>query len=219
MNSKTAVYVRVSTDEQTVDCQMPDIEALLKARRLKADFVYSEQASAAKKRPAFEKMMADASRGRFSVLVIWAMDRFGRSLSGNLNDFIALGRAGVRVLSVKEPWMDSAGPMRELLIAIFSWVAQQERTRLIERTKAGIANARKNGKKWGRYSTTLKPASLHDEIIDRWVDEGKPDGFRGLAAQLGCSPTWAWKIWRQRNPDDHTDSPSWADSTDSLDEV
>jgi DNA invertase Pin-like site-specific DNA recombinase len=199
--SKTAVYFRVSTALQNNACQKPDVHALLTARGLTPDLVYEERASAVKFRPQFEKMMEDAEEGAFDTLVIWALDRFGRSLAGNINDFMALDKMGVKVISVREPWMDTTGPIRELLIAIFSWAAQQERTRLIERTKAGIAHARRNGKSWGRVSTKLVAKELRGPIMDRWLSEGRPDGFLGLAAQLGgCSPTTAWKLWNLAHP-------------------
>ena len=197
----TAVYFRVSSAAQTSECQKPDVLALLASRNLTPDFVYEEQASAVKRRPQFEAMMQDARDKKFTTLVIWALDRFGRSLAGNINDFMALDKLGVKVISVREPWMDTTGPIRELLIAIFSWAAQQERTRLIERTKAGIAHARRNGKPWGRVSTRLVAPELRGPIMARWADEGRPDGFLGLAAQLGgCSPTTAWKLWNLANP-------------------
>jgi DNA invertase Pin-like site-specific DNA recombinase len=69
---------------------------------------------------------------------------------GNLTDVLELDRIGVQVVSVREPWLDTGGPVRNLLVAIFSWVAEQERSRLIERTKAGLANARRRGVQVGR---------------------------------------------------------------------
>jgi DNA invertase Pin-like site-specific DNA recombinase len=69
---------------------------------------------------------------------------------GNLADVLELDRIGVTVVSVRESWLDTGGPVRSLLIAIFSWVAEQERARLIERTKAGLAAARRKGKRLGR---------------------------------------------------------------------
>jgi DNA invertase Pin-like site-specific DNA recombinase len=210
---KTAVYFRVSTSLQTAECQKPDVMALLTARGLTPDLIFEERASAVKFRPQFEKMMEAAENGEFTTLVIWALDRFGRSLAGNINDFMALDKMGVKVVSVREPWMDTTGPIRELLIAIFSWAAQQERTRLIERTKAGIAHARRNGKPWGRMSTKLVAPELRAPIMARWADEGRPDGFLGLAAQLGgCSPTTAWKLWNLAHP-------AKADQTDDTSDV
>lgn len=150
MSKSAAVYLRVSTDRQTVANQRPDVEQLVRARGLDVVQVYEEQGSAAKKRPVFDSMMADARRGRFKVLVIWALDRFGRSMVGNMADVTELDRVGVTVVSVREPWLDTGGPVRSLLIAIFSWCAEQERARLIERTKAGLATARRRGKRLGR---------------------------------------------------------------------
>jgi DNA invertase Pin-like site-specific DNA recombinase len=215
---KTAVYFRVSTSLQTAECQKPDVMALLTARGLTPDLIFEERASAVKFRPQFEKMMEAAENGEFTTLVIWALDRFGRSLAGNINDFMALDKMGVKVVSVREPWMDTTGPIRELLIAIFSWAAQQERTRLIERTKAGIAHARRNGKPWGRVSTKLVAPDLRQPIMDQWAAEGRPDGFLGLAAQLGgCSPTTAWKLWNKAHPPKTDATDQTDDSSDVSD--
>jgi putative DNA-invertase from lambdoid prophage Rac len=146
---RVATYVRVSTEDQTAANQVPEVEQLA-AQRGTVCVQYAETGSAAKHRPAFEEMMSDARRGAFDVLVIWAIDRFGRSMVGNLNDLLDLDRAGVRVCSVRESWLDTSGPTRMLLVAMFSWVAEQERSRLIERTKAGMARARRHGTKSGK---------------------------------------------------------------------
>jgi len=63
------------------------------------------------------------------------------------------------VISVREPWLDTSGPVRPLLVAIFGWVAEQERARLIERTRAGIERARRQGKRLGRPPKS--PILLH----------------------------------------------------------
>jgi DNA invertase Pin-like site-specific DNA recombinase len=95
------------------------VEQLADARGLEVVAVYEEQASAAKRRQTYETMLRDAKRGKFSVLVIWALDRFGRSMVGNLQDVLELDRIGVTVVSVRESWLDTGGPVRSLLIAIF----------------------------------------------------------------------------------------------------
>lgn len=69
---------------------------------------------------------------------------------GSIQTVLECDRIGVPVISVREPWLDTAGPVRPLLIAIFGWVAEQERTRLIERTKAGLERARAHGTKSGK---------------------------------------------------------------------
>ena len=197
LSGPTAIYYRVSSNKQTTECQKPDVEALLRMNGLTATLIYEEQASAVKRRPQFERMLADAQAGKFKTLAIWSLDRFGRSMAGNLRDFVALDTAGVSVISARESWMNVGGQVRELLIGIMSWVAQQERARLIERTNAGIAHAKAQGKRWGNQSKGLLPATLWPSIIERWEMEYRPDGFVGLATQLGCkSSATSWKIYK-----------------------
>jgi len=86
----------------------------------------------------------------FDVLLVWSLDRFGRSMAGNVNDALALDAVGVKIVSVREPWLDTGGPVRYLLLAIFSWVAEQELRRLVERMRAGIERARALGTRSGK---------------------------------------------------------------------
>jgi DNA invertase Pin-like site-specific DNA recombinase len=159
---RAALYYRVSSDEQSTDCQRPEVEQVCRARGFQVVGVYEEQASAAKHRPEYDRMMKDAKRGKFSVLVIWAVDRFGRSMTGNLGDVLELDRVGCEVVSVRESWLDTGGPVRNLLLAIISWIAEQERARLIERTKAGIQAARRRGARIGRPRARLD----RDELVE-----------------------------------------------------
>lgn len=112
--------------------------------------LYEDQISAAKKRPGLELLLRDCHRGLVDVVVVFAIDRIGRNLGETLNTVLRLDGMGVRVVSVTEPWLDSSGPVRDLLLSIFSWVAQQERARLIERTMVGLERARKAGVIIGR---------------------------------------------------------------------
>lgn len=146
---KAAVYVRVSTVDQTVENQRADLLRLCEARGWSPQ-VFQEIESGAKVRPVLDSLCADAKRGRFGVVVVWALDRLGRSLWDTLDRVRGLDAAGVRLVSYQEPWADTGTPTRDLLLMIFAWVAQQERQRLIERTKAGLARARAQGKRIGR---------------------------------------------------------------------
>jgi DNA invertase Pin-like site-specific DNA recombinase len=121
--------------------------------------VYEEIESAAKARPVLDRMLADVRAGRVQAVAVWALDRLHRSMPGAINTVLELDRLGVPVLSVREGWLDTSGPVRPLLVAIFGWVAEQERTRLIERTKAGVERARRQGKRLGRPPTS--PILLH----------------------------------------------------------
>ena len=155
-SKKAALYIRVSTDGQSLDNQRPDLIQLAKTRGFEIVEVHEEKISAAaKQRPAFDKMMLAAHQGRWTTLVIWSLDRLGRSMINNLTTVLELDRIGVQVVSVKEQWLDTSGPVRSLLLAIFSWVAEQERRRISERTRAGIERARRAGKTIGRPRVTF----------------------------------------------------------------
>jgi DNA invertase Pin-like site-specific DNA recombinase len=178
---RVAIYLRVSSEVQTTANQVPEVEQL---GRQRGQVVrrYEETGSAAKRRPAFEAMLKDARRGTFDVLVIWAIDRFGRSMVGNLQDLLELDRVGVQVVSVREPWLDTAGPTRGLLVAIFSWCAEQERARLIERTRAGMARAKRHGTRSGRKIGRPK-ARVDVDAARAAIAAGASQ--RGAAAALG----------------------------------
>ncbi len=97
-------------------------------------------------------MMEDAHRGAFDVLAIWCLDRFGRDTLGNMLDVRELDRLGVLLVSCKEGWLDTATWDRPgtLLVAIFCWVAEPERERRSERTRAGMERVRAHGSKSGK---------------------------------------------------------------------
>jgi putative DNA-invertase from lambdoid prophage Rac len=154
-----AVYLRVSDDRQTVENQRADTFALARARGFTVEETFEEQISAVKRRPAFEGMLLQARGGRFGAVIVWALDRFGRTLQKNLKDVWSLDEAGVALLSVREPWLDTSGPTRGLLLAVFAWVAEQERTRIIERVRAFQNRRRERGEVIGRapYGWKIDP--------------------------------------------------------------
>jgi DNA invertase Pin-like site-specific DNA recombinase len=153
-----ALYARVSTAEQTTSNQVDDLRRLATARGW-SPVLYEEQASAAKRRPVLDRLMDDARRGKVRAVVVWALDRLDRNMLACLARVVELDRLGVPVVSVREPWLDTSGPTRSLLVAVFGWVAEQERARLIERTRAGLDRARREGKHIGRPRAS--PVMLH----------------------------------------------------------
>jgi DNA invertase Pin-like site-specific DNA recombinase len=151
MTKLCAVYLRVSTDRQTV-------ERLAMARGFEP-VVFEEVESASKASPVLDRLLADAHAGRVAAVAVWALDRMHRSMTGAINTVLELDLLGVPVLSVREGWLDTSGPVRPLLVAIFGWVAEQERERLRERTRAGMERARREGKRIGRPPAS--PVMLH----------------------------------------------------------
>lgn len=177
-----AIYLRVSKKDgsQTVANQRPEVEQLVSARGFRVVEVYEDRESAVKRRPAFDRMMEDGRRGRFSVVVVWALDRLGRGFSC-FDSFRDLLGWGVRVVSVRESWTDVADPqLRQLLASVASFVSGVERERLISRTMAGLERARAMGKKIGRPRVTLSPDDLSRALQLR--ESGL--GIRSIAAQL-----------------------------------
>lgn len=149
---RAALYLRVSTDEQTVANQLPALEQIAQARGLDVVATYSENTSAwsGRARPEFDRMMSDAKRGAFDVLLVWAIDRLGRSMHGVSDAIRVLDHVGVAVVSHRESWLDLDGPTRGLLVAIFGWIGEQESAQRSARTKAGLARAVASGKRLGR---------------------------------------------------------------------
>jgi putative DNA-invertase from lambdoid prophage Rac len=154
--ARCCLYCRCSTDRQHTDNQRPAVEQLAHARGFEIVHVFEENVSAvAAHRPEWEKLKAGAHRGEFQVVVIAAIDRLGRSMVGNVQEILWLDKLGVQVMSVREPWLDMGGPVRQLLIAIFSWVAEEERRQITSRSRAGVERARREGKHIGRPAAVL----------------------------------------------------------------
>ena len=153
-NMKAAIWVRVSTTEQETENQLSNLKAWAAAKDLEVVETYSinESAYRGTQRNALEAMYRDAHQGRFQVLLVWSLDRLSREgIRQTLEIFNQLSGHGVRVPSYQEPWTASAGPeIRELMISITGWIANQYSRRLSENTKAGMARAKANGKRLGR---------------------------------------------------------------------
>lgn len=147
---RCVAYLRVSGREQTVENQRPALLALAAQHQLTISDWPEEQRSAVKRRPVWESVLKAARSRQVSTLLVWALDRLGRSLVDTFLTVSELDACGVRVISYSEPWLDTHAPTRGLLLAIFAWVAEQERHRLIERTLAGLEHARTHGTRSGR---------------------------------------------------------------------
>ena len=113
-------------------------------------------------RPQFRQMLQDAMMLRFQCIVVWKMDRFSREpLSIVVGRIQKLRERGIGVKSMTEDWMNTSvdNPMGELVLAIMAWVAAEERRKISERTKAGIARRRNIGQwKGGRPKKGTPPS-------------------------------------------------------------
>lgn len=147
---KAAIYARVSKSEQDPDNQVKALTKLADSLGMTIVDSYVDTVSGAdSNRPMFRSMLEDSSKGKFQVLLIWALDRFSREgISITLSYIERLSRNGVSIKSLQESWLDTRDTgLGQLLISIFSWVAAQERKRISERTKEGLKKAKNVGKR------------------------------------------------------------------------
>jgi putative DNA-invertase from lambdoid prophage Rac len=151
--AKAAILVRVSDPGQHSENQIPDLLTWAERRSLEVVATYQFQESAWK--GAHQKQLSqvykDARAGKFRYLLLWALDRLSRQGPlATLEIVDRLGKAGVQVISLQEPWTEAGGELLDLLLAIAGWVARMESNRRSERTKAGLARAVAQGKRLGR---------------------------------------------------------------------
>jgi len=150
---KAAIYVRVSTEDQTDMNQIPVLEEWARRRGFEPTGTYHDVGSAWQRSDQRElrRLLEDARLGRFQVVLVWALDRLSRGGIGPLFQILdKLAGYKVRVLSHQESWTDTPSELQPLLFGIFAWVANMESKRISERTKAGMARAKEQGKHIGR---------------------------------------------------------------------
>lgn len=145
-----AIYARVSTEDQSYQMQLDEVRGY--AERMGWDVVeYPEKMSSVKKRPVLDRLMNDARLKKIDVVLVWKLDRFGRSLGNLIQNIMLLDSYGVRFVAVTQGIdTDSKNPTSRLLLHILGAVAEFERTIIVERVRSGMAAARKAGKHCGR---------------------------------------------------------------------
>lgn len=138
-------YARVSTDEQDLTLQL---DALSKTG-CDPEAIYTDQASGARtERPGLDACLAALTRG--DTLVVWRLDRLGRSMSHLVTLVEDLRQRGVNFRSLQDGAIDTTTASGELMFMVFSALAQFERRLIQERTRAGLEAARARGRQGGR---------------------------------------------------------------------
>ena len=158
---KVFIYARVSKDEASSDGSLQDPEnQLIPLRKFAAamgwevseEFVDRASGGSAN-RPEFQRMLSRVRQRHADVVFVWALDRFSREgMISTLSYIRQLKEYKTGLKSMQESWLDTTQEgVAELLLAIFSWVAQQERIKISERTKAGLQRKKAEGKILGRH--------------------------------------------------------------------
>jgi len=160
---RAALYMRVSTVDQHSETQLFDLRQMAAQRGLEIVGEYTDRISGAKaRRPGLDQMMADARRGRFDVVLVWASDRIARSVKHFLEVLDELSRLQIEYVSFREN-IDTGGPLGRAIVVIIGAIAELERSLIIERVRAGVRRARLEGQHIGRHPLQLDHEAIqHD---------------------------------------------------------
>ncbi|MCB9266049.1 MAG: recombinase family protein [Lewinellaceae bacterium] len=180
---KAALYARVSThDQQTLHLQMNAMREYAQNRGWEVATEIKEVSSGAKQREKREEIILAARKREIDVILVWKLDRWGRSLADLITSLQDLNALGVGFVSITEA-LDLTTPSGKAMAGMLAVFAEFERDMLRERVKAGIAHARSKGKQHGRPKT----ASLKAEKIRELYKEGYNKSK--IAEKLGISRT------------------------------
>lgn len=159
MSKRVALYLRVSTEEQNLDGQEHELRELAGDRGLEVVAVYRDKISGAAgvKRPQLEQLRQDAQLRRFGAVLVWSISRLGRSTLEVLGLVKELDDRGVGLASLREPAIDTTTANGRFVLQVWSAIAELEREQNRERTKMGVAAARRKGKRIGRPAKILDP--------------------------------------------------------------
>jgi DNA invertase Pin-like site-specific DNA recombinase len=181
---RAALYVRVSTDRQTVENQIARLTEIAKGRGWQIVETFSDAGISGSKgrkdRPRLDEMLKQAQRRRFDVVMAWAIDRLGRSLIGLLSTIQHLEACGVD-LYLDQQAIDTTTPSGKLMFQVTGAFAEFERSLIRQRIHAGLKRAVANGKTLGRPLNN--PEAV--ETARQWL--GKGLGINKVARQVGLS--------------------------------
>jgi putative DNA-invertase from lambdoid prophage Rac len=192
---RAAVWSRVSTEEQHTANQREALERFATGHGWDIVACYDAGGLSAwtgAHRERLGQALDDARAGKYDVLVVWALDRLERGgIEATLRAMRLFREAGVRVVSLQEPWTDVPGETQQLLTAVMGWVAQMESARRSERVKAGLARRKAAGLPVGRqpgagdkkprrrsgYVSAWEPGGAHRRVPSQMAADGQQDGL------------------------------------------
>lgn len=165
---RAALYLRVSTDDQTVANQQRELEAVASRAGWEVVAVYKDEGiSGAKgrdRRPGLDAMLKDATRRQFDVVAAWSVDRLGRSLQDLVSMLSEIHAAGVD-LYLHQQAIDTTTPAGKAMFQMMGVFAEFERAMIRDRVKAGMARAKAQGKRLGKPAVPdHKVAAIKSEL-------------------------------------------------------
>ena len=163
---RAVLYLQVSTFDQHPETQLYDLRGLAAQRSFQIIEEYSDTISGSKaKRPGLDRLIADARRGKFDVVLVWAFDRIARSVRHFLEVLDELSHLNIEFVSFREN-VDTGGPLGRAMIVIIGAIAELERNLIVERVRAGMRRAKLEGRRIGRPPLQVdREAVLHDRAL------------------------------------------------------
>jgi len=199
MSKRAAIYVRVSTDKQTVGNQVAVLRQIAKRRGWEVVEQYDDAGISGSKgrerRPGLDQMLKDASRRKFDVIMAWAIDRLGRSLIDLLGTIQTLEACGVD-LYLDQQSIDTTTPAGKLMFQVCGAFAEFERSMIRQRVRAGLKRAVEEGKQLGRP----KIDEALEKRIQTQLRAGK--GVLKVAREIGVGTGTVQRIARELDPFD-----------------
>ena len=181
MEKRVAIYVRVSTKDQSVDMQLNDLERYSRERGLNDFKIYEDSGVSGTKetRPALNELMNGAKKRKFDVVLVWRFDRFARSTKHLVTALYEFRNLGIDFISYQEN-IDTSSPLGEAIFTIISAMSKLERDIIAERVKGGLRKAKANGKRLGRPKNEVDT----DKVIEC---RKQNKSIRQIAAELNLS--------------------------------
>src|SRR6267154_6686984 len=191
---RAALYARISThDQQTLGMQVDALTAYISDRGWDVTKQIKDIGSGAKDRPGRESLLKAARRREVDVIVVWRLDRWGRSVADLMTTLRELTDLGVGFVSLTEA-LDLTTPTGRAMAGLLAIFAEFEREILRERVRAGLAHARLNGKRLGRPETAGLQAAEIRKLYHAGVSKSE------IARRLEIERTSVRASWPLEHP-------------------
>ena len=194
LDRRAVLYSRVSTLHHGQDSEVQSREIREYCQRrgwpLVGEYVDAGISGVKERRPQLDRLVADAHKRKFEVIVVWKFDRFARSVSHLLRALENFRALGIEFVSLSEQ-IDTSTPTGKMIFTVLGAVAELERSLIAERVRAGLRNAKAKGKRLGRPSRPVN--ATH-------VAQLRAQGltWRAIGKQLGMAPRTALLALRPR---------------------
>lgn len=181
-----AIYCRVSSTGQDTKSQEPELRTWAKVQDSEATWYRDKFTGTSMDRPGLERMLADVRRGKISKVIVWRLDRLGRTAKGLLTLLDEFQQLGIGFVSLREGF-DLSTPAGRLMAGVLASVAAYETEVRKERQLAGIARAKADGKQWGgrKPGTRIRVTEEKERLIRQLHAAGTPKA--AIARMVGLS--------------------------------